>query len=165
MSLIPLKAVLLFAVAISQIFGGISCCCLGRTFFADLLTVNSVTANKLASPNELSSVPQKRKIAKCPKCSVRKSSPAAAAKTSSNQRHDHRARVCEGGKCQCVKLIVSTNTPSDSPTPNHDSHAWVDAVLAEKPEREVLTRSFAKYEVPVRFGGRSWQSIACLWKN
>jgi len=165
MSLFPLKVVLLLAVATSQIFGGIACCCLGRSILADSLTVNSVTSTKLASPNELSSVPQKRQMGKCPKCSSRKNSPEAALQTSSNQRYDHRARVCEGGKCQCVKLVVSVNTPSDLPTPNYDSYAWVDPVLDVKPEHEVLSRNSAKYEVPVRFGGCSWQSIACLWKN
>ena len=162
MSRIPLKIVLLFAVATSQIFGGISCCCVGRTFFADLLKFNNVTTTKFSSPN---SVAQKRQIGKCPKCSVRKSSPAVAVQTSSNQRSAHRTKVCEGGKCKCVKLVVSANTPCDPPAPNHDSHAWVDSILDVKPEREVLTGSSAKYEVPVRFGGCSWQSIACVWKN
>ena len=160
----PLQVVLLFAVATSQIFGGFSCYCLGRTLFADLLTVNSVTATKLASPNELSSTPQKRQIGKCPKCSVRKSSPAAAVQTSSNQHHDHRAKVCEDGKCRCVKLVVSATAPSDPSSLKYDSQ-WVSPVLDVKPEREVFIRIVANFEVPARFGGRSWQSIACLWTN
>jgi len=165
MSPIPIQVVLLFAVATSQIFGGISCCCLGRTIFANILTVNNATTSELASPNEFPAVLQKRQAGTCPKCSVRKSSPAAALQTSSNQRYDHRAKVCEGGKCRCVKFAVSSSTPREPPSLNHDSHACVSLVLDLKPEREVLTRMLAKYEVPVRFGGRSWQSIACVWKN
>jgi len=165
MSLIPFRVILLFAVATSQIFGGISCCCLQRTLFADIHTGSRSTAYEHAAQSELSSVPQKQQTGKCPKCSARKSSPAIAVKTSSNQRRDHRAKVCEDGQCRCIKLVISANTPSDPPSPNHDSLAWVSLVLDVKPEREVLTRISSNFEVPVRFGGRSWQSIACVWKN
>jgi len=162
MPLIPLKVVLLFAVATSQIFGGISCCCLGRTFFADVLKVNNVAASKLLLQNEFPAVPHKRQTGRCPKCSVRKSSPATAVQSYWN---DHRANVCESGKCRCVKIAVRSSTPSDPPSLNHDTHAGVGQVLDVKLEREALIRASAKYELPVRFGGRSWQSIACVWKN
>ena len=159
---IPLQVVLLFAVAISQIFGGISCCCLQRALSPDNLAASGATVSELFSQPDFSAVLQKQQTGKCPKCSSRQSSPAIVVKTTSNE---HRAKICEDGHCRCVKLVNSVNIPSDPPTPNQDSHAWVSLVLDVKPEREVLTRVLAKYEVPVRFGGRSWQSIACVWKN
>lgn len=162
---IALPVVLLFAVATSQIFGGISCCCLGRTPFAEMLTVNNATATEIAPQHEFFSVTQKRKTGKCPKCSVRKSSPAASEQTSSNKLHHYRAKVCEGGQCGCIKPVVNASTPSDPPPLNHDSHVWVSSVLDVKPEREVVAHISPRFEVPIRFGGRSWQSIACVWKN
>ena len=165
MSHIPLKVVLLFAVATSQIYGGISCCCLGRTLFADMLTANNATATDLASQQEFSSVPQKHQTGKCPKCSARTIGPAASEQAPSNQVDEHLAKVREDGQCRCVKLVVNARTPSEPPSLNHDSHSWVSPVLDVKPEREVLTLVSPKFEVPVRFGGRSWQSIACIWKN
>ncbi len=165
MNLLPFKVVLLIAVATSQIFGGISCCCLGRSIFGNLLTMDSAKANQFAMPGGLASVTQKRQIGKCAKCSVGKRSPAIAVHISSNQRQDRRARVCEGGKCRCCRLVISANTPLDPPTTDCHAPNWVDPILGVKPGREVLNRNSEKYEVPVRFGGRNWQSIACLWKN
>jgi len=162
MSTIPLQFVLLIAVATSHIFGGVSCCCLGRTLFADLLTVSNTTATELALQKEFSWVRQKQQTGKCQKCLARKSSPTATEKIASNRLHDHRAKVCQDGECRCVKLAVKASSP---PLLSHDSHAWVSLALGVNPEREVLTHILANYDVPIRFGGRSWQSIACVWKN
>ena len=165
MSPIPLRVVLLIAVATSQIFGGVSCCCLGRTLFADLLTVGNATASEFVSPRDFSSVAQKQQTGKCPKCLARKSSPTATEKTALNRLYDHRAKVCHDSECRCVKLAVKASTSSFPRLLSHDSHAWVSPALGVNPEREVLTHILANYDVPVRFGGRSWQSIACLWNN
>jgi len=165
MFLIPLQFVLLFAVATSQIFGGISCCCLGRTLFADMLAVKRSTATELASQHEFSSELQERQTGKCPKCSARKSSPAALEQSTSNPLHDRRDKVCEDSQCRCVKHFVNASTPNDPPFLSHDSDAWLIPFPDVKPEREVLTLILAKFEVPARFGGHSWQSIACVWNN
>jgi len=169
MSPIPFQVVLLFAVATSQIFGGISCCCLGRTLFAELDTADNVTATKLASQHKFSSAPPKRQTGRCPKCSVRKSSSTASGggseQASSGRLKNRRAKVCEDGQCLCIKHVVDACPPSSPPSLSHESYAWVSPVLNVKPDREVLACILDKHEVPVRFGGRSWQSIACLWKN
>jgi len=165
MTPIPLQVVLLIAVAISQIFGGISCCCLGRTLVADLNTASNATASELVSPQESSSVLETRQTGKCSKCWAKKSSPTGTEKTFSKQIYDHYVNICEDGECRCVKLAVKASTPSSPPSLSNDSLAWLSPVLGVKPEREGLTHIFAKYDVPARFGGRSWQSIACLWNN
>ena len=144
MSPIPIQVFLLFAVATSQIFGGFSCCCLGRTF---------------------PSVPTKQQTGKCPKCSAGKNSVAIAVRTSLNQHHDYGVKVGEDGQCRCFKLVISANSPSDPPSLNYDTHAWVSPVMEMKSDHEGLIRILARHEVPFRFGGRSWQSIACVWKN
>jgi len=169
MFLIPLQFVLLFAVATSQIFGGISCCCLGRTLFADLFTVSNASATGFASQNESSSVIQTRQTGKCPHCSVRKSSPAASEpkseQLSANKIHNHRAKFCGNDQCGCAKLVVNASTPSNPPSLSYDSHAWLSPVLDVNPQRQAFALVSPKFDVPVRFGGRSWQSIACLWNN
>jgi len=165
MTPIPLQVVLLIAVAISQIFGGISCCCLGITLVADLNIASNATASELVSPQESSSVLQTRQTGKCSKCWAKKSNSTVTEKTSSHRLHDHHVKVCQDVECRCVKLAVKASTSSSPPLLSHDSHAWVSPALGVNPEREVLTHILAKYDVPARFGGRSWQSIACLWNN
>jgi len=169
MSLIPLQFVLLFAVATSQIFGGISCCCLGRTLFADLPAVSNASSTEFVWQNESSSVLQSLQTGKCPNCSVKKSSPAASEQkhehASSNKIHDQRAKFCGNDQCGCVKLFVNASTLTNPSSLSYDSHAWLSPVLDVNPQRQAFALVSPKFDVPVRFGGRSWQSIACLWNN
>jgi hypothetical protein len=45
------------------------------------------------------------------------------------------------------------------------SIAWACVAFASIKPTATAVLSLGKFEVPVRFGGHSWQSIACVWRN
>ena len=163
MSPIPLQVVLLFAVATSQIFGGISCCCLGRSNSSSLLAVSNSTVSELALRHSSSSELKKGPSGTCPRCSVRKSSPISSMQTASNHRQDYHSRVCGDGNCRCVNHAANASTSNNPPSLSCDANGRLSPILDVKPQSALITPVFAKFEIPVRFGGRSWQSIACVW--
>ena len=163
MSLIPLQYVLLFALAFSQIFGGISCCCLGRTLFSNSEVVDASSVGDAASKNKTTETA--RPTGKCPKCSARKSSDWLACKDTSTDRSTPCSTISDDEQCRCQKLIINAGTPNELLTADGANHAWWLPVLGSVPKHELAMIELRKFEVPIRFGGRSWQSIACVWKN
>lgn len=162
MSLIPLQYVLLFAIAISQIFGGISCCCLGRTLFGSAAVAAGGAIRDLTG--ETSSADTFKPIGKCPKCSARKSDRPASKNTSATQATSCPA-ISDDGQCQCQKLNINASTSNELVTVDRETLAWSVPILDSAPNREVVALDLRKFEVPIRFGGRSWQSVACVWMN
>ena len=161
MSSISLQLVLLFAIAYSQIFGGISCCCLGRTLFAGLSEVSPQDQ----AGRQMSPISQPSQPVRCAKCAVRQPSQEPSASRSSNPTGQQRAHICEDGQCRCTKLFINANSPSDPVSVKADSQIWDSHASDAKSIRADFTLVSCRFEVPLRFGGRSWQSIACVWKN
>lgn len=166
MSFIPLQYVLLFAIAISQIFGGISCCCLGRTLFSSTATTAAAAigdscgnSSALASSNIASSP-----IRKCPKCSARQSGRTVIKDEAATRTKSH-SQVSDDGQCRCQKLAVSANASKDAVTVDYQAFAYSLSALVSAPKHAVVAMELRRFEVPIRFGGHSWQSVACVWKN
>jgi hypothetical protein len=156
------QLVLLVAVAVSQICGGISCCCLGRSMFGQGSFVGDVAVGKAGSEN----VPMaaSRPTSGCPKCASR-ATRQSTAHGQSTGRADHHPKLCEDNECRCVKLTINANTPNDPPSSNDVSLAWTVPIKDTVPSRVPIALGSRKFEIPVRFGGHSWQSVACVWKN
>jgi len=154
----PVQYVLLFAVVISQIFGGISCCCLGRRLLGPTTAFGDVAAEDLATKADSSARP--RPVGKCPKCTGR----TADTYVLSRQTR-HGATVRADGHCGCVRPIINASTPSEPVSIHSDAQLWSNSKVAPVPLLASVTLKLSKFEVPVRFGGHSWQSIACVWKN
>lgn len=163
MSLISLKYVLLFALAYSQIFGGISCCCLGRTLFSIPAVVDASSVGDETSKNKAAETASP--TGKCPKCSARKSTERLTSKDASTNRETPCSTISDDGQCRCQKLVINSSTPNEPSTVDNANHTWWLPVLGSAPKHEVAMPELRKFEVPIRFGGRSWQSIACVWKN
>ncbi len=143
-----LHCILLIAVAYSQIFGGVSCCCLVR--FA--LGGNQAVAFT-DSDNALQVKPQS---SRCPRCT-------ASVTQDDDKSGDDHASLQNDGKCQCAKAVAG-NAIQESKTTFDDSD-----LLAIAPRigwHADLTRStvFASRLGSVLHPRRnSWQSIACVW--
>jgi hypothetical protein len=158
MSSVPLQLVLLFAVAYSQIFGGVSCCCLSRALF-----MSWTHSSEVSSPSgSEASTAGPADSPKCPKC--------AASRTSSESgtpevKGGRTCTLSDDYQCRCAKLAASAGVHTDPFSPINVPHELASSanlwnvVPAAKAE---VSRSDG---MPVRFGGRSWQSVACVWKN
>jgi hypothetical protein len=155
MLMTSLKLVLLVAVVTSQILGGVSCCCLSRTLVFSLIAAGQGFVGS-ASSAQLQPV--------CPKCAARK-------RLSHNKTCSHNvARGLEvsagaSDQCRCVKLDVKSSVLNE-PLPFASGDLCCEGQhLNHWASCEIEPVSVRDYQIPDRFGGRSWQSIACVWKN
>ncbi len=156
MSSLTPHIVLLFAVAYSQIFGGVSCCCLSRTIIASLATSHVAASARVdrTSPN-VSLVP------KCHKCAASQTSIGRSV----NSAGLHSSSVAGSNECQCVKAICSA-TAQFKPQSLSIAAQYIASTLGTW---DILARTqrivFPRHKVPIPFEGCSWQSIACVWKK
>ena len=161
-----LKVALLIAVATSQVFGGVSCCCFGRVVFS-FFVVEEAKALKTNLSQEAFLPSHIQPQGKCPKCMAdRKGSNAVST------RVGQRKQLCrqqpdlhDDGQCRCSKLALTASTESDTPVIDSRAHGVPVHGFVVEPERQNFRLVVRKYEVPLRYGGHSWQSFACVWKN
>jgi len=158
MSPVPLQFVLLAAIAISQIFGGVSCCCLWRS-----LTPSANISAQDFEASDCPNTPPTKKVA-CPKCAAKlRLQDTASTQTRTNKHREH-AQVSDDGQCGCKKHVSVAKTECETTVMQFVALSMVGMYLtfvAKSTDRN-LDRMF---EVPLRLGGRSWQSISCVWKN
>lgn len=157
MSSITLHFVLLFAIAYGQIFSGVSCCCLSRSVIARFSSVGQALGAD-RHPQTLAKTPH---IPKCPRCAASQTSVTR----SLNAKGVQKCIAAGSGECQCTKATCSAGI-QPKPRPWSitlpyvaTSVATVDLLLCAK------RWSLRGYEVPLRLGWHSWQSIACVWKK
>lgn len=159
----PLKLVLLFAIAISQIFGGISCCCLGKAVCSAFRGEDA--AMRVVRSDSVESASKPQSSSRCPKCAARTSVRAVVEIRNNGNPHCNRTYASENNQCRCVKLTINSSNPTDAPS----FHPDVQNAVAHDPISNTHGRidnpPSRNYAVPIRFGGHSWQSIACVWKN
>lgn len=154
---ITLKFVLVIAVTTGQLFGGVSCCCLWQDIIAECLPGVSV------AQAELSAFRPAREGA-CPKCvSKAKKSPTGRSCCSSGTRSD-RPSLCDDGECSCVKLADGSCTISKSMLSVIVHHPGFCCFHDARILSAGFTYTFSKFDIPVRYGGHSWQTIACIWR-
>ena len=156
-----LHSVLLMAVAYSQILGGVSCCCLGRSFLESISGKQPATAEAdVASSKSLASQP-----ARCPKGTARPTVKTSDSVRSAAKSLFPSCLICQGAQCICSKQVLSASEPPKSVSVPAKSIAWACVAFASIKPTATAVSSFGKFEVPIRFGGHSWQSIACVWRN
>jgi len=163
MSPLFLKIFLLLAVATSQIFGGISCCCLGRAVCSVFLQDDA--ASQAVQPDGEGMATTKRPSSSCPRCRSRTSGPVEAGTSKHGKPSCNRSFASEDNQCRCVKPTVNASTPTEPASFQIDVQFAVADEPIAKIHREVDKPLSRDYAVPIRFGGHSWQSIACIWKN
>jgi hypothetical protein len=158
MSTIPLQFVLLVAVATSQIFGGVSCCCVSRAFFGGPAIINS---SGVAS--DTNAVRGSRLPGKCPKCLAIESAHSVLRHNSAGNASSCSA-LTDGGKCQCQKLVLHASVSEEKAAIEREGLAWLLPSLGDIHKGELVVKCLRRFEVPILLGGRSWQSIACVCK-
>ncbi len=154
---LPFHIVLLFAVACSQIFGGVSCCCFSRTLIAGLSATHEV-----ASATEFGQATAKvLPVPRCPKCAASQ----ASAVRRVNAKELQGCSVTESSDCQCSKASSSATLQFEPRTPSITMQFVATPTATRdltRPEERAVAR---RHKVPIRFGGHSWQSMACIWKK
>ena len=155
---IPLQLVLLLAVATSQILGGVSCCCLTRELSASWTKAGSVGA--LNGQERLAA--SKPGDPKCPKCAA---SRAANASNTKKGKSDGSRSVSDNNQCRCAKIAAPAGVQTESFSLSVAPHALATSTVIGNAIPTVKADVARRYEKPVRFGGHSWQSVACIWKN
>jgi hypothetical protein len=157
LSSLVLRVVLLFAVAYSQILGGISCCCLSRMIVAGVTASSDVAPSAETDLSAVSKLP----APKCPKCASSQTAAARSVSATGVQAYG----VAGGSECQCAKRYFVAIVQLEPRSPAA-SAPFLTMPLAIWCRDYIEVRScHHRAEVPIRFGGHSWQSIACIWKN
>lgn len=157
MATIILKLTLMIAVAISQAIGGVSCCCLGSAF-SESLSGFSGPAPFVMIEGSSAARPA------CPKCSARKLNGSTSKSDVVSHTICADERVENGQCCNCAKLEILSNFPGD-PVVERDTQLGFGILCVAEPLPRVESLRLADFKVPVRFGGHSWQSFACVWRN
>lgn len=153
------QVVLLFAVSISQFFGGISCCCLGRELFGSANAAKAASSQECESKKE--SVSQAKPIGKCPKCTRQEQSKPGGDLAKRSLCH---AGLSGDDQCRCVKMELRANIEVESTSIPIEEKALAGSASAPILSLAAGVLCVCKFEVPLRCGGRSWQVIACVWK-
>lgn len=157
---------LLFAVAYGQILGGISCCCLPKVAIAawsKAFTAPAASSQHCTTRTEGT----EEAIPRCPRCSNK--APARQAVTGDQTTvaaDGFGSRLtCQADDCRCPKLDIGLGLQKDQVTKGTE----IDRIESLADDLLLLTQSRSvsadRSDIPIRFGGHSWQSVACLWKN
>lgn len=153
-----LQLVLLLAVATSQVFGGLSCCCVTREISA-ILTYRGPTGTLNGQERSAAS---KSEAPKCPKCVASK---AANGFKTKKKKSDGSCSLGDDNHCRCVKVVSTAAVQTESFWLSIAPPALVVSLVLWNAIPAVEADETRRYEKPIRFGGRSWQSLACIWKN
>lgn len=134
----------------------------GKGLFGDSPAANEVVVREIEAGNKSVSTP--KPVGRCPKCTGRRAE-RSTVKDESSRASKNQSTVCEDSQCRCVKLVVNAKTEAESVSILGSEKAWSNFIVAPMPLVVSANLELRKFEVPVRFGGRSWQTIACVWKN
>jgi hypothetical protein len=152
---VPLKLVLLIAIATSQIFGGVSCCCFARSELA-FSSSHSVGKTSNTSPE-----PQAQHPVKCSKCATRNTKLQSDSSLANTTTFNH-SNLDQDDQCLCTR--VSFNAYNSESYPSVESHlTYLSCESTTEPRASESVNSARKHEVPLQTNHHSWQSIACIW--
>lgn len=149
-----LQSVLLVTVVYSQVLGGISCCCLGRTLLAGVNSAESAASSESVETH-----------VKCPKCLAKAQAPREQAVTGSAKRLEPSVKATESLQCNCAKHAIGALSGNEKASKSVRLVVW--QYVFASPLSTILKSSIhlRQHEVPLRFGGHSWQAVACVWNN
>ena len=157
-----IKIVLLLAVSVSQVAGGLSCCCLPRLLASTLSSsFQSTVAIKVSGAESADKTA-------CPKCCHSNAESKSTATIAKNiWGKGQTTTISSDGQCNCARPISICMLEEVSIGGRE---------LAQQPpsipyfigKYDFLTRLAnvkTSYSPPLRYmpDGRSWQSFACIW--
>jgi hypothetical protein len=154
--------VLLLAVVSSQILSGNSCCCLGRASQTSL-NVGKTNASSATLSQQKTATSKGATKSSCPRCSASQDAIRVSPQRGKDfaKQSGVRAQVGQDVQCRCVKQCFKANNP-------RVQHSLLTVFqfgnVPEKTDEPRIPLTFShKFEIPLRFGGNSWQSVACIW--
>ncbi len=147
---------LLLTIMCSQVLCGVSCCCLARSLAISNLNT-AVVADQAPAP-------------RCSKCAAHASSVAAArASQQKNSCHSRSLRLGDvqsrDNTCSCVKTPLIASQSNDQLSLIVTNCGWILPAYIPAFYTSLSLSSFDRFELAARFGGGTWQSIACIWRN
>lgn len=164
-----LLVLLLWAIAFSQIFGGIACCCFMRTVSVHITGLHggSITGTTTFTVHE-QNVVAKSVDSPCPKCAAqaKKSTDKKAGLTSKDVVKVNESPVIDA-PCSCSKILCVSSDQNELPSIN-TKIGGAQWIAAEFPRQSSTNRHLSiQSGLPplLVLGKHSWQSLACVWKN
>lgn len=153
----PFQVFLVLTVTCSQIFAGVSCCCLPRLVASCLRSSTTTDATEVLKPSIL----DKGSVSKCPRCAAVK----ARKQASQDNNRDSVCSIANDVKCNCHKAWLQV-LAQDEPQKLHVCHQFfIPSVPRAARFCDGLELVRFRHEIPFRLGGHSWQAIACIWRN
>ncbi len=152
-----IHAVLLGAIAFSQILGGISCCCLSKVLS---LAGTLVAKAECTGPASMLAEREWSRPA-CLRCLTSRQLTVR----DQEMVTDVGIVLTSDQQCDCSQVLLRAVVP-DEPRTVVSVKSLFAVPFEIRPARlAVQINQVARGELPVRFGGHSWRSIACVWKN
>jgi hypothetical protein len=151
------KVLLLIAVAVSQLFWGVSCCCFVKPQL-DNPSARVYKSGAAGSGDQLRASAQTS--GSCPKCCAKVTKQVSSASCSKPA-----TTISTDGDCRCAKVCLGAMTLAEPLLPKRTIAGWSIPVSDTSLPSDPVVRLQARFEVPVRFGRRTWYAIACIWRN
>jgi hypothetical protein len=150
-----LLALLLLAIAYSQILGGIACCCCCFVRSVIEYLPRSHVAKEAEAP----------KFA-CPKCAAQsKKDTSRESPTLANSGVGLGKKNQIEAPCGCNRSNLVGSESSESPVLQTKSSKSVSVIVYDLKPFCYGSHLARRYIAPPPLGGHSWQSIACIWTN
>lgn len=168
-----LLPILLLAVAFSQVFGGVACCCYTRAIGGYVGAFHRAfkSATTLPSIEEQDSA-AKSTAYRCPKCAARSNKSTddkteISSKDARSLKHRAKESARIDAPCSCSKFLCVSSEQNELPSISTKigGAQWIAV--------EISRQSTANRPLAIQcglppllvFGKHSWQSLACVWKN
>lgn len=153
---ITTSILLLLIVVCGQVLSGVSCCCLARS-----LAIGSYDKAEVADQ-----APAPR----CPKCAVHSNSEQAGSASQHKVTCPNRPSrsgdvLSRSNTCSCVKTPLIASQSDEQLPLTARGCGWVVPAYISTFYSSLSLSSMDRFDLAARFGGGTWQSIACIWRN
>jgi len=168
-----LLTALLFAIAHSQILGGIACCCFIQAVSERVVKLtefdaNSHTVDDGAAYADSLTTDTEPATYRCPKCAAK----VSKFKTNVSEVKDYDARRdAESARltapCNCYKFEWQGSEVNESPTlkTKVGGVQWIVVDVSKSDTQTWQPQRQSRVPHIICLGKHSWQSLACIWKN
>jgi hypothetical protein len=150
-----LKICLLVAVLLSQLMGGISCCCSTR-WLSSIVCWRSASLNDTTAASSVSGF-----VPKCPKCRKLSEPKPVAESNGSDASLTQNKGQCNCGRHDAILSFKKSFEPSDL------QESWNSVLALERIAYSADSHVARSVHSPPKHlspSGHSWQSLVCLWR-
>lgn len=161
----PFQIVLLLTVAFSQIFGGVSCCCLSRLIVASLQSAQAPDSLAGGQSDADTETNPETNAPRCPRCAASKACKQSSKESDTDSAESKADSITGDRECNCSKVYLKALAQDELQTPRVYCQFLNPPVALVTSLRRGLECVYRRHEIPIRLGGLSWQAVACIWRN